>query len=250
MNYSAFSLSFCISLSAFWCSGTGAGGRVEKGRQELWYFVHTSLSLFCLKRQGWVQGHMCSCHPAHFCSKCNPECQLSICLCLAGARAQHPASGHAAPAPLMALLSTAPHIPEQEAWARIALPLNTELLSVCYTLDSGMPGEWVLFSCKEGSFTFCNAWKMPTAPRLLYWMRAGRGCGVIEVWLGGDTKKAGFRGVGYGEILLWNWGEGSRGCLPEQFTQGISSTEKCFLFWVSGLSSVLLCWLFACGESF
>lgn len=190
MNYSAFSLSFCISLSAFWCSGTGAGGRVEKGRQELWYFAHTSLSLFCLKRQGWVQGHMCSCHPPHFCSKCNPECQLSICLWLAGARAQLPASGHAAPAPLMALLSTAPHIPEQEAWARIALPLNTELLSVCYTLDSRMPGEWALFSCKEGSFTFYNAWKISTALPLLYRMRAGRGCGVMEVWLGGDIMKA------------------------------------------------------------
>lgn len=45
-------------------------------------------------------------------------------------------------------------------------------------------------------------------------------------------------------------GEGSHGYLPEQFTQGISSTEKCFLFWVSGLSSALSCWLFVCGESF
>lgn len=67
--------------------------------------AHTSLSLFCLERRGWVQGHMCSCHHPHFCSKCNPECQLSICPRLAGARAQHPASGSGAPAPLPAPLA-------------------------------------------------------------------------------------------------------------------------------------------------
>lgn len=162
MNYSAFRLSFCISLSAFWCSGTCLErGRAGKRRQGLWYFAHTSLSLFCLKRQGWVQGHMCACHPPHFCSKCNPECQLSICLCLAGARAQHPASGHAAPAPLMALLSAAPRIPEQEAWTLSALALRTEPLSVWY---AGFQDAWwvspallpLLFAMKEAYFLLCT----------------------------------------------------------------------------------------------
>lgn len=104
MNYSAFSLSFCfftfcslvlwnLPREVGWVKGSHGCGC------GLRYFAHTSLSLFCLKRQGWVQGHMCCCHHPHFCSKCNRECQLSICLCLAGACAQDPASGYAAPAP-------------------------------------------------------------------------------------------------------------------------------------------------------
>lgn len=92
MNYSAFSLSFCILLSCSWVLWNlpreGAGVPGEAG-------VATPLSLFCLETGLGSRPHVLL-SSSTLLLRVQSGCQLSICPRLAGARASTPPR---APAP-------------------------------------------------------------------------------------------------------------------------------------------------------
>lgn len=189
MNYSAFSLSFCILL------------------------FHSLVLWNLLREVEWVRGgrgcdtlhtHPCHCSAwrdrAGFKATCAPVI-IHISAPSAIRSVSSPSvsawQAHAPstlpwampPQPLLtALLSLPVPIPEQEAWALSTLALRREPLSVC-SLDSGMPGELALLCflsvvLKWRKLTFYYAWKNTFCPTVSCILRgqAEAGGDRVEMW--------------------------------------------------------------------
>lgn len=194
MNYSAFSLSFCILLCFL----------------VLWNL---------LREVEWVRGgrgcdtlhtHPCHCSAwrdrARFKATCAPVI-IHISAPSAIRSVSSPSvsawQAHAPstlpqampPQPLLtALLSLLPLIPEHKAWAPIELAFRREPLSV-WTLDSRMPGELALprflsVILKWRKQTFYYARKIPSTPRCAVFYVGKQRLGLTKVRCGRWHKES------------------------------------------------------------
>lgn len=180
MNYSAFSLSFCISLSAFWWSGTcrRGGEWIRGGRGCDTLHTHPCHCSAWRDRAGFKA----TCAPVilHISAPSAIRSVSSPSVSAWQAHAPSTLPPAMPPQPLWWPSSLLPLIPEQEAWVRNALVFRRQPLlwyagfKDAWWVSPVLPSLWF---CNEESLFSIMHWKYILPHSVLYLKWAGRSWG-------------------------------------------------------------------------